>query len=78
LTLPDLINEGNLGLIKAAQRFDETTWFQVIRMRYGGFVNPFGHWQVSRIVRLPLNKIKTHQQNPAKLLLFLEQSLERP
>lgn len=78
LTLPDLINEGNLGLIKAAQRFDETRGFKFIS---------YAVWWIrqsilqalaeqSRIVRLPLNKIGSINKIN-KTYAFLEQSHER-
>ncbi len=79
LTLPDLINEGNLGLIKAAQRFDETRGFNFIS---------YAVWWIrqsilqalaeqSRIVRLPLNKIGSINKIN-KMYALLEQSNERP
>jgi len=78
LSLPDLINEGNLGLIKAAQRFDETRGFKFIS---------YAVWWIrqsilqalaeqARIVRLPLNKIGAiNKMN--KALARLEQEFER-
>jgi RNA polymerase primary sigma factor len=78
LTLPDLINEGNLGLIKAAQRFDETRGFKFISTLYGGFVNLLQALaEQSRIVRLPLNKIGSINKIN-KMYALLEQSNERP
>lgn len=78
LSLPDLINEGNLGLIKAAQRFDETRGFKFIS---------YAVWWIrqailqalaeqSRIVKLPLNKIGSiNKVNRA--FVALEQRYER-
>lgn len=78
LSLPDLINEGNLGLIKAAERFDETKGFKFIS---------YAVWWIrqsilqaiaeqSRVVRLPLNKVgslnKIH-----KAYSTLEQKFDR-
>ncbi len=78
LSLPDLINEGNLGLIKAAQRFDETRGFKFIS---------YAVWWIrqsilqalaeqARIVRLPLNKIGSINKIN-KTLSELEQKFER-
>jgi RNA polymerase primary sigma factor len=78
LTLPDLINEGNLGLIKAAQRFDETRGFKFIS---------YAVWWIrqsilqalaeqSRIVRLPLNKVGLTNRIQ-KAYSMLEQQFER-
>lgn len=78
MSLPDLINEGNLGLIKAAQRFDETRGFKFIS---------YAVWWIrqsilqalaeqSRIVRLPLNKIGSLNKIN-KAYARLEQEYER-
>lgn len=78
MSLPDLINEGNLGLIKAAQRFDETRGFKFIS---------YAVWWIrqsilqslaeqSRIVRLPLNKVGLANRIN-KAFQQLEQEYER-
>lgn len=79
LTLPDLINEGNVGLVKAAKRFDETRGFKFIS---------YAVWWIrqsilqalaeqSRVVRLPLNKIGVINKIN-KMYSHLEQVNERP
>jgi RNA polymerase primary sigma factor len=78
LSLPDLINEGNLGLIKAAQRFDETKGFKFIS---------FAVWWIrqnilyalgenARMIRIPLNKVITSNKI-YRTANMLEQKLER-
>ena len=78
LSLGDLINEGNLGLIKAAQRFDETRGFKLIS---------YAVWWIrqsilqalaeqSRIVRLPLNRVGSLNKI-SKTFSELEQKFER-
>ncbi|MFN8208822.1 MAG: RNA polymerase sigma factor RpoD/SigA [Bacteroidales bacterium] len=78
LSLPDLINEGNLGLIKASQRFDETRGFKFIS---------YAVWWIrqsilqalaeqARIVRLPLNKIGSINKIN-RTFAALEQKFER-
>jgi RNA polymerase primary sigma factor len=78
LSLTDMINEGNLGLIKAAQRFDETRGFKFIS---------YAVWWIrqsimqalaeqSRIVRLPINRIG-HIKKANKTSSKLEQKFER-
>lgn len=78
LSLSDLINEGNLGLIKAAERFDETRGFKFIS---------YAVWWIrqsimqalaeqSRIVRLPLNKVGLTNKI-SKTFSYLEQEFER-
>jgi RNA polymerase primary sigma factor len=78
LSLPDLINEGNLGLIKAAHRFDETKGFKFIS---------YAVWWIrqsilqaiaeqARIVRLPLNKVGLTNRIQ-KAYTQLEQEFER-
>jgi len=78
LSFPDLINQGNLGLVKAAQKFDETRGFKFIS---------YAVWWIrqsimeaisehTRIVRLPLNRISSINKI-SKAIPYLEQKLER-
>lgn len=80
LSLPDLIDEGNLGLIKAAQKFDETRGFKFIS---------YAVWWIrqsilqalaeqSRIVRLPLNQVGSLNKIGKALQRFEQENERRP
>lgn len=80
LSLPDLINEGNLGLIKAAEKFDETRGFKFIS---------YAVWWIrqsilqaiaeqSRIVRLPLNQVGSVNKINRVLSKFEQENERRP
>lgn len=80
LSLPDLINEGNLGLIKAAEKFDETRGFKFIS---------YAVWWIrqsilqaiaeqSRIVRLPLNQVSSVNKINRILNKFEQENERRP
>lgn len=80
LALPDLINEGNLGLIKAAKKFDETRGFKFIS---------YAVWWIrqsilqaiaeqSRLVRLPLNQVGSATRINRVLNKFEQENLRRP
>ena len=80
LSLPDLINEGNLGLIKAAEKFDETRGFKFIS---------YAVWWIrqsilqalaeqSRIVRLPLNQVGALNKITKQLAKFEQEHERRP
>ena len=80
LSLPDLINEGNLGLIKAAEKFDETRGFKFIS---------YAVWWIrqsilqaiaeqSRIVRLPLNQVGSVNKINRMLSKFEQENERRP
>ena len=80
LSLPDLINEGNLGLIKAAEKFDETRGFKFIS---------YAVWWIrqsilqaiaeqSRIIRLPLNQVSSVNKINKALMIFEQENERRP
>ena len=78
LPLSDLINEGNVGLIKAAQRFDETKGFKFISYAVWWIRQSIlqSLLEQSRLVRLPLNKIGNYSKVNRAVLQF-EQENER-
>ena len=80
LSLPDLINEGNLGLIKAAEKFDETRGFKFIsyavwwiRQSIMQAIN-----EQSRIVRLPLNQVSSLSKYRKAVAEFEQQHQRKP
>ena len=70
LSLPDLINEGNLGLIKAAQKFDETRGFK--------FISYAVWWIRQSILRLPLNQVGSLNKISKALSKFEQENERRP
>lgn len=80
LSLPDLINEGNLGLIKAAEKFDETRGFKFIsyavwwiRQSIMQAIN-----EQSRIVRLPLNQVSSLSKYKKAVSKFEQENERKP
>ena len=80
LSLPDLINEGNLGLIKAAEKFDETRGFKFIsyavwwiRQSIMQAIN-----EQSRIVRLPLNQVSSLSKYKKAISKFEQENERKP
>ena len=80
LSLPDLINEGNLGLIKAAERYDETRGFKFISYAVW-WIRPSilqAIAEQSRIVRLPLNQVGSVNRIARELNKFEQENERKP
>lgn len=80
LSLSDLINEGNVGLIKAAKRFDETKGFKFISYAVWWIRQSIlqAIVEYSRIVRLPVNKVTTYNKVQQAYISFLQEFERKP
>jgi RNA polymerase primary sigma factor len=80
LSLGDLINEGNVGLIKAARRFDETKGFKFISYAVWWIRQSIlqAIVEYSRIVRLPLNKVGSYNKVNESFLAFVQEHEREP
>jgi RNA polymerase primary sigma factor len=76
MSLPDMINEGNLGLIKAAERFDETRGFKFISYAVWWIRQSILQALAEKAVRLPLNRF-SHISKIKRAIAVLEQKYER-
>ncbi|MEL7220407.1 MAG: RNA polymerase sigma factor RpoD/SigA [Bacteroidota bacterium] len=80
LSLPDLINEGNVGLMKAAKRFDETKGFKFISYAVWWIRQSIlqAIVEYSRIVRMPLNKVGSYHKMNAAFTSFVQEFEREP
>lgn len=80
LSLNDLINEGNMGLIKAARRFDETKGFKFISYAVWWIRQSIlqSIVEYSRIVRLPVNKVSSYNRVNEVYLAFIQEFEREP